>query len=128
VLGGVVRVVRPEVVVVVLLAITTGVTTWAALGYGAASVPAVALAAGVAASLGKLGLDAVLQQDVAEAVRTSAFARSETVLQLSWVAGGVVGLFLPLSGRWGLGVAAFVMAAACVLAVVDLSRLPARAH
>jgi hypothetical protein len=123
-LGGVVRLVRPEVVVVVLLAVTATVAAWAALAYGLVSVPAVALTAGVSAALAKLGLDAVLQADVAEEVRTSAFARSETVLQLAWVAGGVVGLFLPLSGPWGLGVAALVTAAACVLAVVDLSRLP----
>jgi hypothetical protein len=88
------------------------------------SVPAVALVAGAAAALGKLGLDAVLQADVPERVRTSAFARSETVLQLAWVAGGVVGLWLPLSGPWGLGVAAVVPAAAGLLAAVDLSRLP----
>jgi hypothetical protein len=82
------------------------------------------LVAGVSAAMGKLGLDAVLQNDVPERVRTSAFARSETVLQLAWVAGGVVGLFLPLSGPWGLGVAALVTAAATLLAAVDLSRLP----
>ncbi len=125
VLGGVVRRTRPEVVVVVLLTICALAAAWAALGYGLVSVPVVALVAGVAASLGKLGLDAVLQADVPEQVRTSAFARSETVLQLAWVGGGFVGLWLPLSGPWGLGVAAVVTAAAAVLAAVDLSRLPA---
>jgi hypothetical protein len=123
-LGGVARRTRPEVVLVVLLAVAALATAWAALGYGLVSVPAVALVAGVTAALGKLGLDAVVQADVPERVRTSAFARSETVLQLAWVAGGVVGLFLPLSGPWGLGVAAVVPAAAAVLAAVDLSRLP----
>jgi len=66
----------------------------------------------------------VLQADVPERVRTSAFARSETVLQLAWVVGGVVGLWLPLSGPWGLGLAVVVLAGAAVLAAVDLSRLP----
>ena len=124
VLGGVVRLVAPEVVVVVLLSATAVVATWAAIGYGLLSVPAVALTAGIAAALGKLGLDAVVQADVEESRRTSAFARSETVLQLAWVAGGVAGLFLPLSGPWGLGLAAVVTAAAALLAAVDLSRLP----
>jgi hypothetical protein len=123
-LGGVARRTRPEVVVVVLLTLVALTAAWSALGYGLVSVPAVALVAGVTAALGKLGLDAVLQADVPERVRTSAFARSETVLQLAWVAGGVVGLFLPLSGPWGLGVAALVPAAAALLAAVDLSRLP----
>jgi len=123
-LGGVARRTRPEVVVVALLTVAALVATWAALGYGLVSVPAVALVAGVAAALGKLGLDAVLQADVPERVRTSAFARSETVLQLAWVVGGVVGLWLPLSGPWGLGLAVVVLAGAAVLAAVDLSRLP----
>jgi hypothetical protein len=123
-LGGVARRTRPEVVVVALLTVVALVATWSALGYGLVSVPAVALVAGVAAALGKLGLDAVIQTDVPERVRTSAFARSETVLQLAWVAGGVVGLWLPLSGAWGLGLAAVVPACAAVLAAVDLSRLP----
>jgi hypothetical protein len=125
-LGGIVRRARPEVVAVVLLTVTALVSLWSAVGYGLVSVPAVALAAGIAASLSKLGLDAVIQTDVAERVRTSAFARSETVLQLAWVAGGVVGLFLPLSGPWGLGLATLVTAAAALLAAVDLSRLPPR--
>ena len=50
-----------------------------------------------------------------ERIRTSAFARSETVLQLAWVAGGGVGLVLPLSGPWGLGVAAAAVAVAELL-------------
>ena len=54
-LGGVARRTRPEVVVVALLTVAALVATWAALGYGLVSVPAVALVAGVAAALGKLG-------------------------------------------------------------------------
>jgi hypothetical protein len=127
-LGGVARRTRPEIVLVALLTATALVAAWSALGYGLVSVPAIALVAGVAAALGKLGLDAVIQTDVPERVRTSAFARSETVLQLAWVVGGVVGLWLPLSGPWGLGLAAVVPAGAAVLAAVDLSRLPAAAR
>jgi MFS family permease len=123
VLGGVVRR-RPEIVIVLLLGATTIVCAAAALRYSLVPVLAVAFVAGVAASLGKLCLDAVLQADVDETVRTSAFATSETLLQLAWVAGGVVGLFLPLSGPWGLGLATLVVVVATVVAAVDLSRLP----
>lgn len=52
------------------------------------------LAAGVCQSLGKLSLDALIQRDIAEEVRTSIFARSETLLQLSWVLGGLAGIGL----------------------------------
>jgi hypothetical protein len=125
VLGSLVRR-RPEIVIVLLLATTTVVCAAAALRYSLVPVLAVAFVAGVAASLAKLGLDAVIQADVEESVRTSAFATSETVLQLAWVGGGVVGLFLPLSGPWGLGLATLVVAGATVVATVDLSRLPGR--
>ena len=46
------------------------------------------------------------QREVPEQVRTSAFARSETVLQLAWVLGGGIGIVIPVSGAWGLGIAA----------------------
>ena len=45
-------------------------------------------------------------------VRGQAFARSETLLQLAWVAGGGLGLALPLGGSWGLGTGAVALAAA----------------
>jgi len=75
------------------------------------------LAAGLAQSLGKLSLDAVIQRDVPEAVRTSAFARSETLLQLSWVVGGGVGIVLPLNGALGLGLAALGLMVMLVLTI-----------
>ena len=57
-------------------------------------------------ALGKLSLDAVIQRDVDETLRSSAFARSETLLQLSWVVGAAVALLLPSNeGRIGFTVA-----------------------
>jgi hypothetical protein len=105
-LGGLLRRIRPERVVVAVLGVVSLVAAWAALAYGLWPIVAVSLAAGTAQSLGKLCLDSLIQEEVPERVRTSAFARSETVLQLAWVIGGGLGLLLPLSGPWGLGVAA----------------------
>ncbi|CAM5324175.1 hypothetical protein SALBM217S_01389 [Streptomyces griseoloalbus] len=51
-------------------------------------MPRLAAVAGFAHALAKLSLDALIQRDVPELVRTSAFARSETLLQMSWVLGG----------------------------------------
>ncbi len=96
----------PEAVVVVVLAIATAAAVAGASVYGLATVLSVAAAAGLSQSLGKLSLDAIVQRDVPEAVRTSAFARSETLLQLGWVLGGGLGIALPLDGRLGLSVAA----------------------
>ena len=42
-------------------------------------------------------------------MRTSAFARSDTTLQLAWVIGGFVGIALPLNSRVGMTVAAVVL-------------------
>ena len=112
----------PDVVIAVVLAILTGAALAGALFYGVVTVVAVAAAAGLAQSLGKLSLDAIVQRDVPEAVRTSAFARSETVLQLSWVVGGAIGIALPLNGRLGLGMAAAGLLAMLALTLRDLRR------
>ncbi|MBL8932122.1 MAG: MFS transporter [Kineosporiaceae bacterium] len=122
-MGALVRRSRPEVVVAALLVVLTLTSTWASLGYGLVAVLAVALAAGLGQSLGKLCLDALIQDEVPDAVRTSAFARSETALQLAWVLGGAFGLALPLSGPWGLGIATLITAGATAATLVGVIRL-----
>jgi hypothetical protein len=67
--------------------------------------------------MGKVGLDALIQRDVPEAVRTSAFARSETVVQLTWVIGGGLGIVLPLVGEVGMVTASALTAVALLWAV-----------
>ncbi|MFG3056186.1 MFS transporter [Kitasatospora sp. NPDC048239] len=109
VLGSWLRTRGSEVILTSMLLLATMAATAAALWYGVVTVVVVAAVAGLAASLGKLALDAVIQRDVPEAVRTSAFARSETLLQLSWVVGGTVGILLPLDGALGLWVAVGVV-------------------
>jgi MFS family permease len=54
-----------------------------------------ALVASTASALAKVCLDAVIQRDLPERSRASAFGRSETVLQLAWVFGGALGVLLP---------------------------------
>jgi MFS family permease len=105
-IGSRLRTRAPLTVIVVVLAVVSVAALAGAVWYGVVTVVAVAFAAGLAQSLGKLSLDAIVQRDVPEAVRTSAFARSETLLQLSWVVGGALGIALPLDGQVGLGIAA----------------------
>ena len=90
--------------------------------YGAVSLAAVAATAGFAQALAKLSLDALIQRDVPEEVRTSAFARSETLLQMSWVVGGGIGISLPLNGPLGMCVAAVMVAVGAALSVRGLLR------
>jgi hypothetical protein len=84
----------------------------------------------VAQAMGKLVLDATVQRDVPERHRTSAFARSETLLQLSWVVGGFIGIALPLEiggtvvPQLGLGVLAALMVSWTIFCLV---KRPSRA-
>jgi hypothetical protein len=75
------------------------------------------LTAGLSQQLGKLSLDALIQREVPEHVRTSVFARSETLLQMSWVVGGFLGVFMPYNPQLGL---LFVAALLIVWLVVIL--------
>jgi hypothetical protein len=127
-IGSRLRTRAPDAVIVVVLAVATGTALAGAFFYGVTTVIVVAFAAGLAQSLGKLSLDAILQREVPETVRTSAFARSETLLQLGWVLGGGLGIALPLDGRLGLGVAAagLVVTLAITLRAARLRRTSPR--
>ncbi|WP_233517875.1 MFS transporter [Geodermatophilus marinus] len=101
--------VDPDRVVLWSAGSAAAVTVVAAVFY---SLPMAALVAGVAAitnALGKVSLDAIIQREVAEELRASAFARSETLLQLAWVVGGALGIALPPTGWIGFTVAAALL-------------------
>ncbi|MFI6355825.1 MFS transporter [Streptomyces sp. NPDC050743] len=99
----------PEIIIVTVVAVVLGTAIVAALFFSALLVACLAAVAGFGQALAKLALDALIQRDVPELVRTSAFARSETLLQMAWVFGGAVGIVLPLNGTVGLLIgAAFV--------------------
>ncbi|MFD7450054.1 MFS transporter [Kitasatospora sp. NPDC059827] len=128
VLGSWLRTRGPEATVTAMLLLATCVTAAAALWYGVVTVVLVAAVSGMAASFGKLALDALIQRDVPEAVRTSAFARSETLMQMSWVVGGGVGIVLPLNGVLGLSIAASVVGLVLLWTARSLLRLGLRRH
>ncbi|MFG2635946.1 MFS transporter [Streptomyces sp. NPDC048362] len=100
----------PEVIIVTVVAVVLGAAIVAAVFFGAFLVACLAAVAGFAQALAKLALDALIQRDVPELVRTSAFARSETLLQMAWVFGGAVGIVMPLNGSVGLMVGALFVA------------------
>jgi hypothetical protein len=94
----------------------------AALSFSLTTAIVVAAAAGVGNALGKLCLDAIIQREVADSLRASAFARSETLLQLAWVAGGGLGIALPANGPIGFAVSAGLLVVAFALTVVGRRR------
>lgn len=115
-----------EALITAMLLLATAAAAAAAIWYNLVTVLAVAAVAGIAASLAKLALDSLIQRDVPEAVRTSTFARSETLMQLCWVAGGALGILLPLNGTLGLSVAAAILGVALLWTVLALVRLGVR--
>ncbi|MFE3601932.1 MFS transporter [Streptomyces sp. NPDC059142] len=110
----------PELIIATMLGIALSTAVVAALLFGGVMMAVLCAVAGFSQALSKLSLDAVIQRDVPEEVRTSAFARSETLLQMSWVVGGAIGIALPLNGVLGMGVAAGIMALGALVAVRGL--------
>src|SRR5690606_7644033 len=86
---------KPDQVIIACLASVLASTIVATVASGLATAALVGLVGSTASSLSKNSLDAVIQQDMPEESRASAFGRSETVLQLAGVFGGAIGLLLP---------------------------------
>jgi hypothetical protein len=99
-------------VVLTAIGMSAGMFVVAAVTYGLPSAVLLALVVGAANSLAKLALDAIIQREVPEQLTATAFARSETVLQLAWVFGGALGIVLPSRGTVGFSVAAALLVAA----------------
>jgi hypothetical protein len=112
----------PDRLVLVAAGSAAAVTVLAAVFYSFAMAAVVAGVAAVANALGKVSLDAIIQREVPESLRASAFARSETLLQLAWVAGGAVGVALPPTGWLGFTVAAALLVLAVGLVLWSLYR------
>ena len=116
---------KPELTALVVLIVDAAMVTFATAVYSLATAMALGLTVGICQSLGKLSLDAIIQRDIPEAVRTSVFARSETLLQLSWVIGGFLGIVLPLSPtQLGLGTASGLLIVWSAIAIRYVLRRP----
>ncbi|MCP2337125.1 MFS transporter [Actinomadura rupiterrae] len=110
----------PQFIVYATLGFVTAVAAVSAALFGLWAALAVAFAGAVGQTLGKLSLDAVVQREIGEEVRSSTFAVSETLHQLVWVAGGLLGLAMSMvaDGRVALMLVAAVMAVALTLLLV----------
>ena len=113
---------HPDPVLLGSIGVVAGVSVIGALSFGLGTALLVVAAAGTANALGKLCLDAIIQRDVPDAMRASAFARSETLLQLAWVVGGGLGVALPSNGRLGFAVAAGLLVAAFTVTLLGRRR------
>jgi MFS family permease len=105
---------RPEQVVVGCLGGAFAATVLAAAVPGVATTAVLALLAATGSALAKVSLDATIQNDMPEVSRASAFGRSETILQLTWVIGGALGVLLPATFWIGFTVLAVLLAVGLV--------------
>ncbi|WP_151084429.1 MFS transporter [Nocardioides cynanchi] len=121
-LGSVLKNVHPKITLVLALLADAAAVTVAALFYGLLPLVVLGFTAGLTQCLAKLSLDSTIQRDVPERVQTSAFARSDTTLQLAWVIGGFVGIAMPLQPRLGLIVAAVVLVAWSLFVLANVGR------
>ncbi|MBX6389441.1 MAG: MFS transporter, partial [Frankia sp.] len=108
---------RPERLQTLALVLSVGGCLLATISYAKLTALFAALLAMLAGAMAKLALDAIIQRDIPEDIRTSAFARSETALQLAWVTGGAFGL-IPMPGRLGF----LLMAAAAAATMIPQAR------
>lgn len=110
----------PEMLLFIMLGIATVVTAGCAwfFGFGAALI--VAFVAALGTGLAKLAQDSIVQREISEDVRSSAFAVSETLHQLSWVVGGLAGLLVSMlnNGQAGLGITAAFLAVALIYLII----------
>jgi len=107
-----------------VLTLTTVASIACAILFGLPSVLLVAFAAAIGQTLVKVGNDSILQREIPEDTRSSAFAFSETANQLALVAGGLIGLLFSLtrSGFAGLTFAAAGLAVALLWLLVRRRR------
>lgn len=113
---------RPEVIALIFLAVDAAMAVTTAIFYSAPTVIAMGFVAGLSTQMVKLGYNALVQRDVADDVQTSVFARSEAVFQMCWVAGGFLGIALPLIPHLGFGVVAGLLLAVAVLIAIHWIR------
>ncbi|GAA6524889.1 MFS transporter [Intrasporangium sp. DVR] len=115
-LGNTLREHRPERVAMVSVLAATAVCIATAIWYGVWTLVALGVVQGLTAQLSKLCFDALVQREVAENVRASVFAWSETMLQMLWVLGGGLGILLPLNPYVGFPVCAVMLAWTVIMA------------
>jgi MFS family permease len=121
-IGAAVRSRAPQVIVFGMLTAALVVTSFCALFFGLWAAVIVAFAAAVGQTLVKLALDSIVQREISADVRSSTFAASETLHQLSWVIGGLIGLLMSMTGSGVAGLSVAASGLALSLASLLLAR------
>jgi MFS family permease len=121
-IGAALRSRAPQIIVFGMLAVSLVVTSFGALYFGLWAAVIVAFAAAAGQTLVKLALDSIVQREISPSVRSSTFAASETLHQLSWVIGGLLGLLMSITGSGVAGLAVAASGLALSLGSLLLAR------
>jgi len=119
-MGALLKTRAPVGIVLSTLAFATLTAAVCAVFFGLVAALVVAFVGALGQSLGKLSLDAIVQREIGEEVRSSTFAVSETVHQLVWVIGGLVGLGMSIiasNGHIALAIVAAALAATLIMLI-----------
>jgi MFS family permease len=122
--GALLRSRMPQSMAFGVLVVSTAACAFSAVVFNLGTALIVAFVASVGTVLAKLALDSTIQREIPEDVRTSTFAVSETVHQVSWVAGGLAGVLISItgSGPAGLGIATAGLGIALVVLITSRRR------
>lgn len=96
---------------------------WATVRFSFLSILVLCVCTAVASGLAKVAVDATIQERIPERDRANAFARTETLLMLIWLAGAAIGLVPGLPVRLGIAIATVVALVAMAAALVTAWRL-----
>jgi MFS family permease len=123
-IGSLIRARAPQLILFAMLALAPIVTAVCAYFFSLEAAIAVAFTAALAAGLAKLALDSTVQREIGEEIRSSAFAVSETLNQVSNVAGSLVGVLVSMlnNGQVALAIPAAGLTVALVTMVARRRR------
>jgi hypothetical protein len=109
---------RDDGLLTIALIVSALVVLVAAVRPERVAIAAAVFAIAYAASIGRQGFDSILQRNTSEVSRARAFARFETLFQLSWVLGALAGVAFRPTTRAGLAGLGLVFVVTLVVYVV----------
>jgi hypothetical protein len=110
----------PKVVMCCAIAVTTATAVAVAVG-NLYAIAVAALAVSLCSAFGKAALDSVIQGESPEESLVSSFGRYEALLQIGWVAGGVVAMLSPAIPCWGLLVVSSILVSGLAVTILSYS-------
>lgn len=128
-IGSRLKLLRPDLIILVCNSAAGAACLLTALFFSMPLAILTVLVSALSYSLAKLSLDAIIQRDTDESLRSSAFGRSETYLQLAWVFGATIAILIPArSGQLGFTAAACVTVAVAVFMALRERAMRATHH